>query len=45
MTQCLIDCNYTDVIEMKKFDILDSIVAGKGRILVSEITFLEIIYF
>lgn len=37
MTKRILDCNASDFIEMKKIDILDSIVASEGRVLVSEI--------
>lgn len=37
MIKRLLDCNASDFIKMKKSDILESIVASEGRVLVSEI--------
>lgn len=37
MTKRLLDCNASDFIGMNKIDILDSIIASEGRVLVSEI--------
>lgn len=37
MTKRILDCNASDFVEMKKLEILDSIIASEGRVLVSEI--------